>query len=112
MIYLAIALFAVSAALGLTILIKWLTKKNASKAVVFSHGGIAALALVLLIVYAIQHPDHFPKVSIGIFVIAALGGFYMFFRSMNNKTSPLVIAFVHALLALSGFISLLLFVFA
>jgi hypothetical protein len=112
MIYLAIALFAVSAALGLTILIKWLTKKNAPKSVVYSHGIVAASALLLLIGYALQHPDHFPKISIVIFVIAAIGGFYMFIRSMNNKTSPLIIAFVHALLALSGFISLLLFVFA
>ena len=112
MIYLAIALFAVSAALGLVILIKWLTKKDAPKAVVYSHGIIAALALVLLIGYAIQHPDHFPLISIVIFAVAAIGGFYMFIRSLNNKTSPLIIAFVHALLALSGFISLLLYVFA
>ena len=51
MIYLAIALFAVSAVLGLTILVKWLTKKDASKGVIYSHGIVAAVALVLLIVY-------------------------------------------------------------
>lgn len=112
MIYLAIALFAVSAVFGLTILIKWLTNKDASRSIVYSHGIAAATALVLLIVYAIQHPDNFPKISIVLFVISALAGFYMFFRDMNKKTNPLAIAFTHALVAISGFVALLYFVFA
>lgn len=112
MIYFAIALFAISAILGLTILIKWLTKKDASRGVIYSHGIIAASALVLLVVYAFQNPDNFPKVSLILFVVSALGGFYMFIRDMNEKKSPLYIAFTHALLAISGFIALLLFVLA
>lgn len=112
MIYLTIILFAISAVLGLTILIKWLTSKAASKGVIYSHGIFGAAALVLLIIYAVQNPDNFPKVSIGLFVVAALGGFYMFIRDLGKKTSPLAIAFVHALLAVSGFAALLLFAFA
>jgi len=57
MINIAIILFALSAVLGLTILIKWLTKKEASKAVIYSHGLVAATALVLLVVYAIQNQE-------------------------------------------------------
>jgi len=112
MIYLAIALFAVSAVLGLTILVKWLTKKDASKGVIYSHGIVAAVALVLLIVYAVQNPGNFPKISIILFVVAALGGFYMFLRDLKKKTSPMAIAFTHALLAVGGFVALLFFVFA
>lgn len=111
MIYLAIALFALSAVLGLSILIKWLTKKDASRGVIYSHGLVAAIALVLLVVYAIQHPDNFPAVSILLFVVSALGGFYLFIRDMNKKESPLAIAFIHALLAVSAFVALLFFVF-
>src|ERR1041385_7649518 len=111
MIYSAIALFAISAILGLTILIKWLTKKDAPQGVIYSHGLAAATALVILVVFAIQNPDNFPKVSIALFVISALGGFYMFIRDMQKKASPLAIAFVHALLAVSGFVALLLFAF-
>ncbi|MBL7931523.1 MAG: hypothetical protein JNL60_06465 [Bacteroidia bacterium] len=107
MMYFTIALFALSAVLGLIILINWLTKKNAPRGVVYSHGLVAALALVLLIVYAVQNPDNFPKASIILFVIAALGGFYMFFNDLKKKTSPLAIAFIHALLAVAGFIMLL-----
>src|SRR5687767_6408235 len=111
MIYFAIALFALAALLGLVILLKWLTKKEASKAVIYSHGIVAALALVLLIAFAVNNPGNFPMISLILFVAAALGGFYMFFRDMNNKTSPLAVAFIHALLAVSGFVALLFFVF-
>jgi hypothetical protein len=111
MIYAAIALFALSAVLGLTILVKWMTKKNASKGVIYSHGIVAAIALVLLIAYAVQHPDNFPKASLILFVIAAIGGFYMFINDLRKKTSPLAIAFIHALLAVGGFIVLVAFAF-
>ena len=104
-------LFAVSAVLGLTILIRWLTKKQASGAVIYSHGIVAAIALALLVVYAIQHPARFPKVSLLLFVLAALGGFYMFVNDLRKKTSPLAIAFIHAMLAAGGLVALLVFAF-
>lgn len=110
--YLTIGLFALSAILGLTILVAWLRQKNASRAVVYSHGLVAATALVLLIVYAIQNPASYPKLSIILFVIAALGGFYMFFNDLRGKYSPMAIAYLHALLAVGGFVVLLAFVFA
>ncbi len=112
MIYLSVALFALAAVFGVTVLVKWLTKKNAPRAVVYSHGIAAALALVLLIVYALQNPAHFPKASLILFVLAALGGFYMFFNDLQKKAPKLPIAFIHALLAVAGFVALLLFVFA
>lgn len=111
MIYSAIVLFALSTVLGLAILMKWLTKKDASKGVIYSHGAVAAIALVILIVYAAQNPSNFPKASIILFVIAALGGFYMFFNDLKKKSSPLAVAFIHALLAVGGFVMLLAFVF-
>lgn len=111
MIYLTLVLFALSAVLGLTILIKWLTHKNASKAVIYSHGIVAATALALLVVYALQNPDNFPKVSIALFVLSALLGFYMFFRDLMKKFSPYSVAFIHAFLAVGGFVALAAFAF-
>ena len=112
MIYTSIALFALSAILGLTILIKWLTKKDASKGVIYSHGIAAVIALVVLIVYAVQHQDNFPKVSIILFALSAVVGLYMFIRDLNKKFSPLAVAFAHALVAVCAFVMLLLFAFA
>jgi hypothetical protein len=112
MIYLSIALFAVSAVLGLTILIKWLTKKDASRGVVYSHGIAAVIGLLLLIGYAIQHPENFPKASIILFSVAAVAGLYLFVMDLNKKMSPMALAFTHALVAVAGFVMLLLFVVA
>ncbi|TCK85315.1 hypothetical protein [Albibacterium bauzanense] len=112
MIYTSIALFALTAALGLGILIKWLTKKDAPRSVIYSHGIFAVIALLLLVIYAVQNPDNFPKVSIVLFVLAAIGGLYMFALDLKKKASPLNITFIHALIALGGFVTLLLFVFA
>ncbi|MFL5764686.1 MAG: hypothetical protein ACJ77K_12145 [Bacteroidia bacterium] len=112
MIYSAIALFALSAVLGLAILIRWLNKKDASRGVVYSHGIVAAIGLVLLVIYAVQNPSNFPKASLILFTVAALGGFYLFFNDLRKKPGPLAVAFIHALLAVGGFLGLLFFVFA
>src|SRR5688572_10779666 len=111
MIHIAIALFALSAVLGLVVLVKWLGKKEAPKAVVYSHGVVAATALLLMIIYAVNNPADFPKVILIFFVVAAVAGFYLFFKDQVKKQHPVAFAFVHALLAVSGLISLLVFVF-
>ena len=112
MIYAAIAFFAVAAIFGLINLKNLLAKTEIPKAVVYSHGLFAAIGLVILIVYAIQSPAHYPMVSIILFGTAALGGFYMFFRDLSKKGISLGIAVIHGLLAVAGFVMLLLFAFA
>ncbi len=111
MINAAIILFALSAVLGLTILIKWLSQKDASKTVIYSHGIVAAAALALLVAYAYQHPENFPKISLVLFLIAAVTGFYMFYLDLNKRLHPLAVALTHALVAVSAFVLLLLFAF-
>ena len=111
MLYASIAFFALAAVAGLTILVSWLNKKNAPRMVVYTHGLLAATALVLLAVFSFNQPDNFPKYSLILFVIAALGGFYMFARDMRGKSSPMGLAGLHALLAIAGFVMLLFFAF-
>jgi len=112
MIYTAITLLAIAAVLGLIILLKWISQKDAPKAVVYSHGIVAATALTILVVYAFMHPDKFPVISIGLLVVSALVGFYMFFNDLKKKMSPLAVALTHALIAVSGFVALLFFALA
>jgi len=111
MLYLSIILFAVAAALGLAILVKWLTNKDASKAVIYAHGIGAVVAFLLLIVFAVRNPTGYPKISIILFAVAAVGGLYMFIRDLYKKSSPMSLAIAHGLLAVGGFIALLFFVF-
>lgn len=111
MLYASIGLFALAAVTGITILVGWITGKNASWAVIYSHGILAAIGLTLLIVLGVQNPDRFPQLALILFGVAALGGFYMFFRDLKGKESPWSIAGLHALLAVGGFVALLVFAF-
>jgi hypothetical protein len=110
MLYLIIALFAITAVFGLSILIRWFQKSDASKTSIYLHGIFAAISLVLLIVFAYQNQDNYPKISIILFVIAAMLGFYMFARDLMKKFSPMSVAIIHALVAVCGFVGLLIFV--
>ncbi len=112
MIYATIGLVTLAVILGLTILVRGMKRKEASKAVIWSHGAIAATALVLLIVYSVQQPEHIPLVSLVLFPIGALAGFYMFFTYRPGKKHPAAIAILHAMIGVGGFAALLIFVFA
>lgn len=111
MLYATIILFALAAVVGFIILKNWLTSAETSRNTVYLHGIFAALALVLLVVYAFQNPANYPKASIILFVIGALIGFYMFAEDLKKKFSPTWLAIVHALFGVSGFLILLFFVF-
>jgi NAD/NADP transhydrogenase beta subunit len=111
MLYATIVLFALAAIVGFIILKNWLTSADTSRTTVYLHGVFAALALVLLVMYAFQNPANYPKASIILFVIGALVGFYMFAEDLRKKFSPTWLAVVHALFGVAGFLVLLFFVF-
>jgi hypothetical protein len=107
MLYVILGLFAIAAIVGIIILKNWLTSANTSRTVVYTHGIFAAIALVLLLVFMIQHKDNNVQLSVILFVVAALGGFYMFIKDLKGKYSPTWLAVVHGLLAVAGFLVLL-----
>ena len=110
MLYAIIALFALAAVAGLLILKNWLTAQNSSQLLVYGHGIVAAGGLILLIAYFLNHKTTNVQASLILFVVAAIGGFYMFFRDLKGKMSPVWFAVVHGLIAVGGFIFLLLLV--
>ena len=111
MLYITIVLFALAAVVGFIILKNWLTSAETSRTTVYLHGIFAAVALILLVVYAVQNPANYPRASIILFVIGALVGFYMFAEDLKKKFSPTWLAVVHALFGVAGFLLLLFFVF-
>jgi len=111
MLYTTIIFFALAAIAGFIILKNWLTSVTTSRTTVYLHGIFAAIALVILIVYAFQNTSNYPKASIILFVVAALVGFYMFAEDLRKKYSPTWLAVAHALVAIGGFLLLLFFVF-
>lgn len=118
-IYISIGLFALAAIFGLTVLIRWLQKKDAPRGVIYSHGVLAVSGLVILIAYSIMNPAHFPSISLALFPLAAIAGIYMFFRYEVHRTKelnkvykrPVSVAFIHAFFAVAGLITLLVFTF-
>ena len=111
MLYLTIGLLALAAVIGIIILKNWLTSASTSRTVVYAHGIFAAAGLIVLVIYALQNPANYPKTSIILLVIGALGGFYMFAEDLRKRNSPIWLAVVHGLLAVGGFLFLLFFVF-
>src|SRR6187549_1990869 len=110
-IYFSIGFFVLAAILGLTILIRWLQRKEASRAVTYSHGAVAIIAIVILVVYSAMHPKHFPLISLVLFPMGAIAGLYMFFTEKVRNKKPISVAFLHAFFVLCGLITLLVFVF-
>ena len=76
--------------------------------VALAHGALAAIALVLLIVAAIGGKAATTgKIALGIFVVAALGGFTLFSFHLRKKELPLPLVVVHGLAAVVAFVILL-----
>jgi hypothetical protein len=109
-LYLIIALFALGALIGMYLLALVLQKKETPKFVAVIHGAFVAAALVLLIVYNSNHPGL--TESIILFVVAALGGATLFVRDLMGKSLPRWLALGHGIIAVIGFIILLIRAFA
>lgn len=112
MLYVVIGLFALAAVVGLVLLKNWLVRRTPPRGAVYAHGAIAATGLILLIVYALQNPANYPLVSLVLFIVAAVGGFYLFYTDITRKLAPNGVALIHALAAVAAFVALLLFAFS
>ena len=71
----------------------------------FAHGTLVAVALVVLIVYNVQHSGFI--VPIVLFVAAALGGLTLVALDLTGKSVPRWLALGHGLIAVAGFVFLL-----
>jgi hypothetical protein len=109
-LYLIIGLFLLGALIGMYLLAMVLQKKETPKPVAFIHGAFVATALVLLIYYASVHGPGLME-SIVLFVLAALGGLTLIIRDLSGKSLPRWLAIGHGLVAIAGFIFLLVYAF-
>lgn len=110
LIYTIIGLFALGALLGMYLLTLVLQNKETPKFVAFIHGLFVAVALVMLIVYTTKNGPG-PVESLVLFVMAALGGFILIYRDLTGKSIPKWLAVGHGLLAVAGFVFLLVYTF-
>lgn len=77
-------------------------------AIALVHGAAAAAGLIALIVAVMGEatPGH-ARTALIVFIVAAIGGFYLFAQHMQNKALPIPVMVIHALVAVSGFLLLL-----
>jgi hypothetical protein len=108
MIIAALAFFSLAAILGLLLLPFVLKGKHTPKAIVFTHGPLALIGIILLIIYCIRNEPN-PLDSLILFLIAATGGIILVARDLLGKTIPKWLAIVHGLIAVAGFVCLLMF---
>lgn len=78
------------------------------------HGLLAASALVLLIIAALTQPGFggLALLALVIFVVAALGGFYLFSFHLRGLPLPSPVVLVHGGAAVLAFVLLLVYLFA
>ena len=110
MLSLAIGLFVIAAVFGLILLIAILRNQTTPKPVVFIHGGFAVMALLLVILFIIRNNGEGPMVSLGLFILAALGGLILFSIDIRNKPVPKWLAIVHPIAAALGLLTLIFYV--
>lgn len=104
----ALIIFAIAAAGGLVLASSVLRGKLAPWAISILHALLGATGLALLIATVLQGvaPAR-ATAALGILVVAALGGFYLASIHLRGKVAPKAVVFVHAGVAVAGFLTLL-----
>lgn len=104
-----LALFALAALVGIYMLVRVFKGAMPPWSAAVIHGLFAATGLVLLLYAAFLSGPLAPLsviVAAAILVIAAAGGFLLLSYQLRGQAPPKVLAAVHALLAVSGFLTL------
>lgn len=103
----AAVLFAIAALGGLLLASQHFKGTALSFPLALVHGGVAATALVLLMISVIRGSDvGNAKIALVLFVVAALGGFFLFSHHLRNKRLPSPVVIIHALAAVAAFLLL------
>jgi hypothetical protein len=111
MLLFAAVLFLIAATFGLAILTAVLQEKQTNKTVLYLHGSIASIAILLMIIYLIVFGgDSLLIISLTLFILAALGGLTLFTLDMKKKPVPKWLAVLHPLVAIAGLITLVIYI--
>jgi hypothetical protein len=110
MIQLSVILFAVAAVAGLAMAIMHFRGISPPRPVLAAlHGLFAASGLVLLLLALVKTGfGGKAGIALGLLVVAALGGFVLLSFHAKNQRLPSALVVGHALLAVAGFVTLLL----
>ncbi len=104
----ALLIFAIAALGGLVLAASVLRGKLAPWALSIVHALLGATGLVLLVITVLRGASTGRvTAALGLLVVAALGGFYLASIHLRGKVAPRAVVFVHAGVAVAGFLTLL-----
>jgi hypothetical protein len=108
MLKIAVLIFAIGAVGGLVMAMRVLRGQLAPWALSLLHAALGATGLVLtaLVVFGGSSPSGIVPIALLILVIAALGGFYLASIHARQQVAPRAVVFVHAGVAVIGFLCL------
>lgn len=110
MLYAAIACLSLALILGLMIIMHVLSDKKVPRFLIFTHGPMAVIGLILVVIYALAYTSAAPLVVIiCLFVIVATAGFFLFYEDLTGRPVSKWMAFGHGLLALATFLFLVIY---
>ena len=108
MLIYALCIFAIAALGGLVLATSVLRGRLAPWAISVLHALLGASGLVLLVVVVLQgSAAGRVTAALGLLVLAALGGFYLASIHLRKKVAPKGVVFLHAGVAVVGFLTLL-----
>jgi hypothetical protein len=108
MLIYALCIFAIAALGGLVLAASVLRGRLAPWAISLLHALLGASGMVLLVVVVLQgSAAGRVTAALGLLVLAALGGFYLASIHLRNKVAPKGVVFLHAGVAVVGFLTLL-----
>jgi len=105
----ALVLFALAAVGGVYMAaVRFRGADRPPTAVALVHGAAAAAGLIALIVAVMGMAEPgLAKTALVVFIVAALGGFFLFTQHMQSKALPIPVVVIHGLIAVVGFVILL-----
>lgn len=110
MLLLTIFVFALAALMGVILIWFLLRNKNTPKGLAIIHGTTAGIGILLLVAVLFTSQTK-PYLSLAFFILAAIGGFTMMYRDIFGKSLPKWLAVGHGLIAVVGFVLLLMIFF-
>lgn len=105
---LALALFAIAAVGGAVLAYLRISNKPLPTPLALLHGALAATGLVVLAlgVFGGSAPNR-AGLALGLFVVAALGGFVLFSFHLRKVPLPVPVVVIHGAVAVTAFLILL-----
>lgn len=111
MLIAAIILFLIAIAFGLFVLPALLEDNTSHKKAAIAHGTLAISALVFMVIYLlINGSSPLLITSLALLCTGALGGIILFIQDMKKKPVPKILLALHPLIALAGFITLIIYI--